>query len=474
MRRIFTSITKLPFTMFKRAAGNHYASAMCMLSGANAAIAVVDNTIRQQIINQALNPSYYPINPNTDSDILHHSYMNQERDIASNVAQRTLYQETGRGSDDPNHDVHPPPPNNNNNNNAPPPPPSAPPTRPNMQPTPPSAPRPTTSAPTRNIPYPPGANVPPAQTPAPRTDPSAARDRTQEANDAGERSASLPTPRRVDFDQASTSASAQAAGAESAGLNANAMAARAYESASRRDMENAISERERHRYATTIRDNPVYDTPHPGATAGRLQDAIQTDRGRQASANRHVNDNVGGPSRTARAPLTPDVEGVGTPPAHENVVVGDAIPHVPIVNPPLNANVDVQFPVFAGVSPSIAAIVGPHNTERIRRIAWDRRDNNVPGMPGFRLNSRDATIVQNTQNRNANVESRRSERIAKSTAAAMTGVRFDSLTRARGNAPPRIDTPLADRTLASYMEANRHVDTTVFTRSYDLRSRMAD
>lgn len=71
-----------------------------MLAAANATVRVVDNTVRQKIINQALNPSYYPINPNTDSDILHQSYMNEERGIAYDVAQRGRFQETGRASED--------------------------------------------------------------------------------------------------------------------------------------------------------------------------------------------------------------------------------------------------------------------------------------------------------------------------------------------------------------------------------------
>lgn len=56
---------------------------------------VIDNTTRQQIINQALNPSYYPINLNTDSDILHQSYPIQMRGIAFDVAERNQYQSTG-------------------------------------------------------------------------------------------------------------------------------------------------------------------------------------------------------------------------------------------------------------------------------------------------------------------------------------------------------------------------------------------
>lgn len=64
-----------------------------MLVAANSSIDVVDNTERQRMINQALNPSYYPISPNTDSDILHHTFMSKERDVANDVIVRNFRQE---------------------------------------------------------------------------------------------------------------------------------------------------------------------------------------------------------------------------------------------------------------------------------------------------------------------------------------------------------------------------------------------
>lgn len=93
--------------MFIRAAQNRYMSAVDMLAAANPSLTVVDNTERQQIINQACNPSFYPISPNTDADILQHTFMGKDRSIANNTEMRNIRQEGGHLKQKPK-DVPPP------------------------------------------------------------------------------------------------------------------------------------------------------------------------------------------------------------------------------------------------------------------------------------------------------------------------------------------------------------------------------
>lgn len=114
--------------MFQKASNNHYVSAASMLASANSSILIVDNTDRQRLINQALNPSYYPINPNSDSDILHKSYMQQEQYIAQDVANRNDVQEHGEPADTPPSPPLSPPPSPRARQGRPsqPPPPSTP------------------------------------------------------------------------------------------------------------------------------------------------------------------------------------------------------------------------------------------------------------------------------------------------------------------------------------------------------------
>lgn len=82
--------------MKTRVAGNNYVSAANALAAANLALKVVDTSARQKMINQALNPSYYPINPNSDPDILHKSYMHYDQEIANDVALRNYHHEHGK------------------------------------------------------------------------------------------------------------------------------------------------------------------------------------------------------------------------------------------------------------------------------------------------------------------------------------------------------------------------------------------
>lgn len=83
--------------MYRKVTNNNYVSAARGLAASNSSITIVDNNARQTMINQALNPSYYPINPNSDSDILHKSYMQQEQTVAEDVSARNDLQEHGDG-----------------------------------------------------------------------------------------------------------------------------------------------------------------------------------------------------------------------------------------------------------------------------------------------------------------------------------------------------------------------------------------
>lgn len=125
--------------MYKKVSNNRYVSAATMLASANSSILVVDNSARQRLINQALNPSYYPINPNSDSDILHKSYMQQEQYIAEDVAHRNDIQEHGGPVDTPPSSPSPSPPRQRRPSQ-PPPPPSTPQSR-RSGPPPPSTPQ---------------------------------------------------------------------------------------------------------------------------------------------------------------------------------------------------------------------------------------------------------------------------------------------------------------------------------------------
>lgn len=162
--------------MYRRVSTNKYASAATMLAAANSSILIVDNTDRQRLINQALNPSYYPINPNSDSDILHKSYIQQEQYVAQDVADRNDRQEHGGGPDSP-----PPSPPNRPGNSRQAPPPSTPSSR-RSQPPPPSTPQ--------------GREQDHHQIRAQRSDPSAPRDQ-QSMMQSAARPATYVNGRRV-------------------------------------------------------------------------------------------------------------------------------------------------------------------------------------------------------------------------------------------------------------------------------------
>lgn len=399
MRRIFTGIGNHPKThtqMHTRASQNNYAAAASMLRAANAALVVVDNTIRQQIINQALNPSYYPINPNTDSDILHHSYMTQERGIADDVSLRNQYQETGVHPDPHEDFYHPPPPPPR-----PPPPPPPPAARPaQAQPAaaparvvPQYAPQPPVPAPyvdrAPRAPPPPQFAPPPSvhmhpsappMPPAPRSNPSAAHNRHPDLSNAASRGSSIHAPRDPDENRSSTSRDTQhARGHETHGMAAHALAAGHGEAYDRRQSEHsytdaAVQNLHHVEHATTTAGIPI----HRGA-ARNVSDAMQQDRGRANTAARAVQDNVGGPARIPRMTFDSlaaagDIERdrSRSPPRERG------LPRMPPTGPPATPGANAMYPPAAGISnPSIAGVLAPNAPRPGNPSGWgERRDMN--------------------------------------------------------------------------------------------------
>jgi hypothetical protein len=82
------------------AGANHLVSAMATLVGANNAYGCEDLRARQEMVDRTLNPSYYPLNPNSDADILNTRYQNMNADVAFRSAHRSAKQETGNPEDE--------------------------------------------------------------------------------------------------------------------------------------------------------------------------------------------------------------------------------------------------------------------------------------------------------------------------------------------------------------------------------------
>lgn len=75
------------------ASANHLVSAMATLVGANNTYGAEDLRSRQMLVDRTFNPCYYPLNPNSDADILNTRYQNWNADVATRTANRNAMQE---------------------------------------------------------------------------------------------------------------------------------------------------------------------------------------------------------------------------------------------------------------------------------------------------------------------------------------------------------------------------------------------